>query len=64
MYSAAPTDKNLRLLEWKEKVEKGLERKKREREEAEWTEKVEIRKENIFGSGRSRHGYILNHSRL
>ena len=39
-------------------------KKKREREEAEWTEKVEIRKENIFGSGRSRHGYILNHSRL
>ena len=61
MYSADPPDKNLRLLEWKEKVEKGLEKK---REEAEWTGKVEIRKENTFSSGRSRHGYILNHSRL
>ena len=31
MYSAAPTDKNLRLLEWKEKVEKGLEKKKKKK---------------------------------
>ena len=34
------------------------------RNEGEWTRKVEIREEEILGSRRSMHGYILTYSRL
>ena len=48
----------------REKLGRGFGKKKREKKPGEWAEMVENSQEEIPGSRRSMHGFILTYSRL